>query len=46
MDKLNEKKQEINKVRASLQTKKDDTNENTNFNHSANDFNFNPFSRK
>lgn len=46
MDKSNEKKQEINKVRASLQTKKDDTNENTNFNYSTNDFNFSLFTRK
>lgn len=46
MDKSNQKKQDINKVRASLQTKKDDTNENTNSNYSANDFNFNLFSRE
>lgn len=46
MDTSIKKKQEINNVRASPQTKKNDTNENTNFNYSANDFNFNLFSRK
>lgn len=46
MDILNEKKQENNKERASFQAKKDNANENTNFNYSANDFNFNLFSRR